>query len=171
MCFFSVSATQPAPPPITCRNTGSRGASPSSSSRKLRENRIRWDAREEPKGPGPNPGSAPGSLRAPPRPRHPGGRPGQSPHQPGCPAPSAATHHLQLAARSANSAQVKGLFGKTLHLYDESRKSSKLPSQDFCLQTRKNGVSHSFIRVRKVLVESPFLRHRPGCAMYMYRRY
>ena len=64
----------------------------------LRENRTRGDAREEPKGPGPSPGSAPGSLRAPHRPRHPGGRPGQSPHQPGCPAPSAATHHLQLAA-------------------------------------------------------------------------
>ena len=43
---------------------------------------------------------------------------------------------------------------KPIHLYDEFRKSSKIPSQDFCLQTRKNGVSHSFVRVRKVLVVS-----------------
>eukprot|EP01048_Picozoa_sp_COSAG05_P004449 COSAG05_NODE_239_length_13139_cov_14.870475_14_plen_136_part_00 len=96
-CFFSVSLSQPAPPPITCRKTGSRGAGAVLPVSQLRENRIRWDAREEPKGPGPSPGSTPGSLRAPPRPRHPGGRPGQSPHQPGCAAPS---HQLPPIAAS-----------------------------------------------------------------------
>ena len=93
VCFSFVSSSQPASPPTTCTKTSSRGASPSSSSRSCEKNRTRRDAREEPKGPGPSPGSTPGSLRAPPRPRHPGGRPGQSPHQPGCAAPSAAAHH------------------------------------------------------------------------------
>ena len=75
----------------------------SSSSRSCEKNRTRRDAREEPKGLGPSPGSAPGSLGSPARPRHPGGRPGQSPHQPRCPAPSAAAHQRQLCrSRCAN---------------------------------------------------------------------
>ena len=97
-CFFSVSLSQPAPPPFTCRKTASHGPGAVLLVSQLRGNRTRWDPREEPKGPSPNPASAPGSLGSPFRPRHPGGRPGQSPHQPGCPAPSAAAHHLQLAA-------------------------------------------------------------------------
>ena len=44
-----------------------------------------------------------------------------------------------------------------IQLYDEFTKSSKLQSEDLCLQTVKNGISQSFIRVTKVLVESPFL--------------
>ena len=57
---------------------------------------------------------------------------------------------------SANSASTR-TFMNEIQLHIEFIKSSKPPSEDFCLQTRKTGVSQSFIRVRKVLVESPFV--------------
>ena len=68
----------------------------------------------------------------------------------------AAGHRRQLAPRSGNNVGTR-TFVNAMLLYNEFTKSSKLPSEDFCLQTRKNGISHSFFRVPKVLVVSPFL--------------
>ena len=77
--------------------------------RRVATSSTRWDSREEPKGPGPNPASAPGSLRAPARPHHPSGWPGQSPHQPRCPTPSAAAHQRQLGAGVHHLRRIQGL--------------------------------------------------------------